>query len=218
VSPPVPPEVECEQQHASLPVNDVVTAVDFYTRKLGFRLGFTWGDPPTMAGVNLGDVQMFLKQGAPNPAGCSVYFVVGNADDLHEFQLANGVEILQAPGDRPYGLRDYRVRDLNGYELGFGHHLFNLGTPLEIERVDVPVRLERRLAALLTDLAAHKRMSLSSCLEETLLHTLEGVGPHTESDLRHIEKLKQKHGIDYDSHASYRFVEPQAHTPDLRGG
>ena len=34
-----------------------------------------------------------------------------------------------------------------------------------------------------------------------------GVGPHNKTDLRHIEKLKQKHGIDYDSHASYRFVE-----------
>ena len=202
-----PPEVECEQQHASLPVRDVSTAVEFYTTKLGFRLAFTWGDPPTMAGVNLGNVQMFLEKGVPNPQGCTVYFVVGNADELYEFQHANGVAIVEAPGDRPYGLRDYRVRDLHGYELGFGHHLFNAGPPLEIERVDVAVRLEKRLAALLHDLADHKRMSLSSCLEETLLHTLDGVGPHTNSDLRYIRKLKQKHGIDYDSHASYRFIE-----------
>ena len=119
------PEVECEQEHASLPVSDVRAGVDFYTNKLGFRLGFTWGEPPTIAGVNLGNVQMFLEHGTPNPAGCAVYFVVGNADELYEFQRANGVEIIQTPGDRPYGLRDYRVRDLNGYELGFGQHLFN---------------------------------------------------------------------------------------------
>jgi catechol 2,3-dioxygenase-like lactoylglutathione lyase family enzyme len=201
------PEVDCEQQHPAVSVSDVSAAVDFYTGKLGFRLDFTHGDPPAMAGVGLGNVQMFLERGTPNPAGCSVYFVVGNADELYEFQRANGVEVVDAPGDRPYGLRDYRVRDLHGYELGFGHHLYNTGTPLEIERVDVPVRLERRLAALLLDLAAHKRMSLESCLEETLLHTLDGVGPHTKGDLRHIQKLKDKHGIDYDSHASYRFVE-----------
>ena len=204
---PPTPEVDCEQQHAALPVSDVLAAVDFYTKKLGFRLGFTWGDPPGMAGVNLGNVQMFLERGTPNPTGCSVYFVVGNADELYEFQRDNGVDIVEAPGDRPYGLRDYRVRDLYGYELGFGHHLFNAGPPLEIERVDVPVRLEKRLAALLHDLAEHKRISLHSCLEDTLLHTLDGVGPHTKSDLKHIQKLKQKHGIDYDSHASYRFVE-----------
>ena len=49
-------------------------------------------------------------------------------------------------------------------------------------------------------------------LEETLLHTFERVGdsvasPYTLAALDHIGKLKKKHGIDYDTHASYRFVE-----------
>jgi catechol 2,3-dioxygenase-like lactoylglutathione lyase family enzyme len=200
-------DVDCEQLHPALSVSDVLAAADFYTTKLGFKLAFTWGNPPRMAGLNLGHVQVFLEQGTPNPRGCTVYFVVSNADALYEFQRANGIEIVQLPGDREYGLRDYRIRDLYGYELGFGHHLFNVGPPLEIERVDVPVRLEKRLASLIYDLAERKRMSLSSCLEETLLHTLDGVGPHTKSDLAYIQTLKQKHGIDYDSHGSYRFVE-----------
>ena len=201
------PNVACEQQHASIPVSDVLAAVDFYTNKLGFSTGFTWGDPPTMAGVNLGSVQLFLEEGTPNPAGCSVYFVVGNADELCDFQRANGVEIVVEPGDREYGLRDYRVRDLHGYSLNFGQHLFSAGPSIEITRVDFPVRIERRLAALMNDLAAYKRMSVSSCLEETLLHSLDGVEPHTKEQLTHIQELKTKHGIDYDSHGSYRFVE-----------
>jgi hypothetical protein len=82
-----------------------------------------------------------------------------NADRLYEFHRANGAEIAQAIDDRPYGIRDYTVRDLYGYYLVFGHHLFNAGPLLKIERVDVPVRLETRLAALLRDLAQHKRMS-----------------------------------------------------------
>jgi catechol 2,3-dioxygenase-like lactoylglutathione lyase family enzyme len=61
MSAPSAPEVDCEQQHARLPVSDVLAAVDFYKRKLGFRLAFTWGDPPAMAGVNLGNEQMFLE-------------------------------------------------------------------------------------------------------------------------------------------------------------
>jgi len=86
------------------------------------------------------------------------------------------------------------------------------GPPVEMERVDVPLRLEKRVAAPLRDLAAHKRMSLNSCLEETLLHTFVQTGdgvasPHTKRTLRHIQELKTKHGIDYDTHASYRFVE-----------
>jgi len=209
------PKVDCEQLHAGLPVSDILAAADFYTKKLGFWLSFTWGDPPTMAGVNLGNVQIFLEQGTPNPKGCEVYFVVGDADELYEFQRANGVEIVEPPGDRHYGLRDYSVRDLHGYRLSFGHRLPGAmaeGPPLNIERVDVPVRLEKRLAALLHDLAEYKHMSLNSCLEEILLHTNEPLGegvasPHTKRDLRHIQELKRKHGIDYDSHASYRFVE-----------
>src|SRR5262245_42113258 len=210
------PKVECERVHPGLPVKDVGAAVEFYTKRLGFTLGFTWPEEgaPTMAGVNLGEVQVFLQQGTPNPAGIAVYFVVGNADELCEVQRANGVEIVEEPGDRPYGLRDYRARDLNGYKLGFGHYIYTIGEPIEIERVDVPVRLEKRLAALLTDLAAYKRLSVSSCLEEILLHTNEQIGdtgnvpsPHTKTQLRHIQELKKKHGIDYDSHGSYRFVE-----------
>jgi catechol 2,3-dioxygenase-like lactoylglutathione lyase family enzyme len=195
-----------------LVVADVSAAVDFYTSKLGFYLAFSEGEPPQFAGVNLDQVQMFLERGTPAPQGCRLYFVVGNADELFAFHQASGVEVVHPPTDQPYGLRDYRIRDLDGYILGFGQHLFNAGPPIEIERVDVPVRLEKRLAALLTDLAAFKRMSLSSCLEEILLHTNEPLGdgvasPHTRRDLRYIQELKHKHGIDYDSHGSYRFVE-----------
>lgn len=206
------PDVQCEQHHAGLSVADIPAAIDFYTEKLGFSLGFTWGDPPTFAGINLGSVEIFLQQGTPSPSGCSVYFVVGDADELYEFQRAKGVEVLEPPGDRPWLIRDYTVRDLNGYCLIFGHRLQNTQPPLKIERVDVPVRLEKRLAALLQDLAAHKHMSLNSCLEEILLHTCEPLGdgvasPHTKGDINYIQKLKEKHGIDYDSHASYRFLE-----------
>lgn len=209
---PAAPHVDCERLHPALDVEDVPAAVDFYTNKLGFRLGFIFGDPPTMAGVNLDQVQVFLGKGMPSPEGCWVAFVIGDADELYEFQRANGVEIVESPGDRHYGLRDYTVRDLYGYHLRFGHYLHSAGPPLKIERVNVPVRLEKRLAALLQDLAEHKRMSLDSCLEEILLHTCEPLGegvasPHTQRTLRYIQELKRKHGIDYDSHASYRFVE-----------
>lgn len=206
------PFIDCEQIHPVLAADDIAAATEFYRDKLGFFVAFTYGNPPTMSGVNIGNVQMFLEKGTPNPEAASVFFVVGNADELFEFHKKNGVEIVVEPGDREYAIRDYRVRDLNGYELSFGHHLFNGGQPIMIDRVDVPVRLEKRLAALLNDLAEYKRMSLSSLLEEIVLHTNEPVGdgvasPHTKGQLKHIQRLKKKHGIDYDSHSSYRFRE-----------
>lgn len=207
-----PPQIDCERHHTTLFVTDVAAAVDFYTSRLGFEIGFVFGDPPTMAGVNVGDVQIFLQQGTPDPEGCTLYFVVGDADELHAYHRATGVEILAAPEDRQYGLRDYTVRDLHGHVLEFGHYVYHVGPDVEIERVDVHIRLEKRLAALLHDLAEYKRMSLTGCLEEILLHTCEPLGegvasPHTKGQLRHIQALKEKHGIDYDSHAGYRFVE-----------
>src|SRR5215207_1638105 len=69
---PAPPKVDCERLHPGLAVPDVLAAVEFYTNRLGFTLGFTWGEPVTMAGVNLGEVQVFLERGTPNPAGVSV--------------------------------------------------------------------------------------------------------------------------------------------------
>lgn len=208
-----PPQIECDQVTPVLAVSDIPAAIDFYTRKLGFGLSFTWGDPPTYAGVSLGQVRVFLSQGTPNPNGTEVCFMIGDADELYEFQRANGVEVVEPPGDRAYGIRDYSVRDLHGHLLTFGHQIaFATEPAIKIERVDVPVRLEKRLAALLYDLAEHKRMSLSSCLEEILLHTCEPFGdgvasPHTKRTLKYIQELKRKHGIDYDSHGSYRFVE-----------
>jgi catechol 2,3-dioxygenase-like lactoylglutathione lyase family enzyme len=207
------PRIDCEQHHAGLAVADVRAAVEFYTTKLGFTTAFTYGDPPTFAGVLLDRVQIFLQEGTPNPGASSIYFMVGDADELFAFHQANGVDVLQPPTDQDYEIRDYVVRDLHGYHLSFGHRLSLAdGPPLPIERVAVPVRLEKRLAALLDDLATHKRMTVSSCLEEILLHTNEPLGdgvasPHTPRTLRYIQELKKKHGIDYDSHASYRFVE-----------
>lgn len=209
---PAVPKVECEQHRPTFVVSDVMAAVEFYTRKLGFTLGFTWGDPPTFAGVSLDRVSVHLSQGTPNARGGLVLFFVADADELFEFHRTNGVEIVQPISDRPWGLRQYTIRDLDGYMLEFAHAIFTVGEPIVIERVEVPVRLEKRLAALLADLAEHKRMTLSSCLEEILLHTCEPWGdevasPHTPRTLRYIQELKGKHGIDYDSHGSYRFVE-----------
>lgn len=99
----------------------------------------------------------------------------------------------------------------NNY-LAFGEYAVPTTPPLKIERVEVNVRLEKRLAALLNDLAQHKGTSLGNTLEETPLHTFEPYGdgvssPHTKKTVQYKQELKKKHGIEYDVHASYRFVE-----------
>lgn len=207
------PYIECKQVLPTLQVSDINKTIDFFIQKLGFTLCFVWGEPTTYAGVGLGDVMIHLaKFPADKIERSEVNFVVNDANALYKMHQENDVPIRVPIGDREYGLRDYGVSDPDGNQIGFGHYIYTQGPPIKIERVDVPVRLEKRLAALLADLAVHKGMSISATLEETLLHTFERFGdsvasPHTETTLKYIDELKKKHGIDYDSHGSYRFVE-----------
>jgi catechol 2,3-dioxygenase-like lactoylglutathione lyase family enzyme len=209
---PDAPRVDCDNHHACMPVRDARVAHDYYVERLGFRPGFLWGDPPAFAGVDLGKVRIFLEGGASIPGAGTAFFDVGDVDELYAYHQSSGVTIVSEPGDRPYGVRDYTVHDPDGNALTFGTWRPATEPAIPIERVAVPVRLERRIAAVLADLAAAKGMTIDSCLEETLLHTFEPLGlgvasPHTAGELRLIQELKKKHGIDYDSHGSYRFVE-----------
>jgi uncharacterized glyoxalase superfamily protein PhnB len=208
-----PARVSCEMVNPVLVVRDLPSALRYYTDRLGFALDFTWEDPPRYAGVRLDRVQLHLMSGDPGQ-GASVNFVIDQVDALHRFHLERGAEVSGPPEDMPWGLRSYSVKDLDGNWLGFGQHTFKLGEPIPIERVDVPVRLERRMAAVLTDLAEIKRQTISETLEETLCHTWEAFpdgenvpSPHTRRQLEQIRELKARHGIDYDSHGSYRFQE-----------
>src|SRR5688500_11691237 len=100
------PKIDCDRQHPCLSVPDISAAIDFYTTELGFSEAFTVGEPPSFAGVNLDKMQIFLAPGTANPKGCSLYFVVGNADELYAFHQSNGVKIVEPINDRDYGLRD----------------------------------------------------------------------------------------------------------------
>ena len=46
------PKIECERLHPEIRVPDVVAAIEFYTTRLGFSVGFTWPEDgmPNIAG------------------------------------------------------------------------------------------------------------------------------------------------------------------------
>ena len=191
--------------------------------KLGWRKIWDWGDPPDFGAVRSGGYEIFLCENCQGGRGESAAWMsifVDDVEAVYQRCLEQGLDVTRPPTDMPWNLREMHVRHPDGHTFRIGqglkvesaHHLLTDGPPIQVERVDVSVRLEKRLAALLTDLAEHKHMTLTSCLEEILLHTNEPLGggvasPHTTSDLEYIQQLKRKHGIDYDSHGSYRFVE-----------
>lgn len=213
---PKPPDIDCVGIYPTLPVRDVRETADWYQTKLGFKLRFFYGDPPTHGAVALGQATLHVFPGAPNPDRHWIYFQVEDVDEAFEFMHSNGVTMMDQPTDQPWQMREFNLRDLNGYHLRFGAALIRSGASIPIERVALDTSIEKRLAALLSDLAVHKRMTMSELLEETLLHSFETepnvagkwvASPHTARNLRHIQILKLKHGIDYDTHDSYRFSE-----------
>jgi catechol 2,3-dioxygenase-like lactoylglutathione lyase family enzyme len=203
----------------------------------GWARLWDWGDPPGFGAVGSGPVEIFLCQGgqggrsrlpdgqrstdseeAEGNRGVWMSLWVADVDVVHARCLDADIEVLAPPEDMPWRVREMWVRHPDGHVFRVGRGLdyeepSTVRTPpLPIERVDVPVRLERRLVAVLKDLADHKGMTLAECLEETLLHSFEPAGggvasPHVPEDFDVIESLKERHGLDYDTHATYRFVE-----------
>jgi len=194
-------------------VRDFEEAMNYYTEKLLFEKLWDWGDPPTFGAVRLGQVEIFFCLHGQGHPGTWLSIFVDDVDDYFERISQRGADVIFGPTDEPWGVREIHVRDPNQHVIRFGHGIPMREPKLEIERVPLEARIEKRLAALLVELARHKNMTIGEMLEETFLHTFETVpkggvaSPHTERTLDHIRVLKQKNGIDYDCHASYRFVE-----------
>jgi len=79
--------------------------------------------------------------------------------------------------------------------------------PIEVERIQTGVRLEKNLVKVLKALAEHKDMALGELLEGIVLHALEGKQPFTRDSLVLIGKLRDIYGLQLDASASHRLRE-----------
>jgi GNAT superfamily N-acetyltransferase len=105
------------------PVADVVATVGYYRDVLGFREGWTWGEPPDFGGVRWGKIGvMFSLPSEPHVkiGGQWHSFFVEGIDALHDVHRRNGASICSPLEAKPWGLREYTVRDLNGHYLRIG--------------------------------------------------------------------------------------------------
>jgi len=104
-------------------VRDVKEAVAFYRDVLGFTSHWFWGDPVSFGGAGWGDVHVMFHQQPHIAAHIEGHEHAFNADDidgLHEKHCAAGANIVGPIGNKPWGIREYTVRDPNGYHLRFG--------------------------------------------------------------------------------------------------
>jgi uncharacterized glyoxalase superfamily protein PhnB len=100
-------------------------AMAYYRDKLRFSVSWTWGEPVSRAGVTLDEVEIQLEGaglGAP-PGPSVVYCHMTDVDAYYEACRRSGATIVMDIGDRPWGMRDFRVVDPSGNRIGFGASL-----------------------------------------------------------------------------------------------
>lgn len=101
-------------------VTDIVRAVRFYRDVLGFEREWLWGDPPTHAGVQWGRLQVMFSLDLTPPTGRREHwFNVDDVQGLYDRHRSAGAPIVSALENKPWGMREYTVRDPDGYHLRF---------------------------------------------------------------------------------------------------
>jgi uncharacterized glyoxalase superfamily protein PhnB len=115
-------------------VDDVVETVEYYRDVLGFEADFLYGQPPTYASVSRNDAIINFSLSVPpgrrngvsqaGPGnGTDLYIVVSDVDDVYQELAANGVYVLGVPADYDYGMREFKIEDMNGYQIIFGEEV-----------------------------------------------------------------------------------------------
>jgi GNAT superfamily N-acetyltransferase/uncharacterized glyoxalase superfamily protein PhnB len=105
------------------PVADVVQTVRYYRAVLGFAEEWLWGDPPDFGGVRWGKIGVMfaLRSETDTKVGGQWHaFFVEGIETLHDLHKRKGAIICAPLEAKPWGLREYTVRDLNGHYLRFG--------------------------------------------------------------------------------------------------
>lgn len=104
-------------------VRDVKETIAFYRDILGFGNEWLWGDPVSFGGISFGDVSvMFHHQPhiAAHVEGHQHFYWPDDVDATYAQHTARGAPIVSPIENKPWRVREYTVRDPNGYHLRFG--------------------------------------------------------------------------------------------------
>ncbi len=114
----------------TLAVRNMRETIEFYKNSLGFEMGLVFPDAnnPRYAELSKdGMVLMFIsakdcKIGSEEKLGIGVNLYMqidGDIDEYYQELKRRRVKIAVDIADEPYGIRDFTVEDINGYQLTF---------------------------------------------------------------------------------------------------
>jgi catechol 2,3-dioxygenase-like lactoylglutathione lyase family enzyme len=104
--------------------SDVLGTVRYFEQTLGFQQQWIWGDPPVYAGIRAGGALLYLthdpelattireRRLAPD-----IFLWVSDIDSVYAHHRASRADIIEELSVRPWGVRQYVVREPNGYLL-----------------------------------------------------------------------------------------------------
>lgn len=112
------------------PVADLERAATFYESVLGFRRDYVGGHPPMFAILSRDGLAIMLRL-VSDPSRLSpneqqggtwdAFFWVSDAEALHEELRSRSADVVYAPTiQAEYHMKEFAVRDADGYVLGFG--------------------------------------------------------------------------------------------------
>lgn len=109
-----------------LNVSDLGASFEWFA-KLGWEKGWDWcppgSDAPTFGAVTTGGREIFLcldGQGGRGEHGAWLSLWVDEVDPIYANCERDGLEVLEPPEDKPWGVREMQVRHPDGHVLRVG--------------------------------------------------------------------------------------------------
>jgi uncharacterized glyoxalase superfamily protein PhnB len=104
-------------------VSNIAKSIEHYREALGFTITFQYGNPTFYACLCLDEVALHLlaaheTKRLPGNGGICVF--VKDVDRVYADLVSRGANVIKAPQDYDYGMRDFDVVDLDGNQLTFG--------------------------------------------------------------------------------------------------
>ena len=114
--------MEWQRSNPVFPVADVADSIEWYRRTLGFepRVVNPPGDQvPVYAVLSRDSVSIHLLRSDEAPLGLAApvqaqFWIRDGHDHLFKQVKVAGAEVIEEPGDRPWGHRDFMVADPDG--------------------------------------------------------------------------------------------------------
>jgi catechol 2,3-dioxygenase-like lactoylglutathione lyase family enzyme len=101
-----------------LAVKDVAAAQAWYRDVLGLRPGFARAD---FGSVQDGVLELYLARSEGPPAPSWICVRVDDADGLAAIYRERGAEIVEPVATKPWGVREFTLRDPSGHRFRIGH-------------------------------------------------------------------------------------------------